>query len=173
MRSPRRRPSCRPSSSPRRTRGLSPRRTDARLPTLSRHCAAARPFRGSVGLQLAVRSGPRTLLLRVRRGVEDRRKNSPLRRGFCMLFLYTFKFDVDCTGHYQLYGFTALLSCLHPLYSLEDTGCVRAEHAYWRISWGALTLEVGKSPTEVPPGRRLPVAPPSAIIEFVSSSSPS
>eukprot|EP00964_Phaeocystis_antarctica_P014356 scaffold7908_cov63-Phaeocystis_antarctica.AAC.3 len=31
-------------------------------------------------------------------------------------------------------------------------------------SWGALTLEVGKSPTtEVPPGRRLPVAPPSAI----------
>ena len=36
-------------------------------------------------------------------------------------------------------------------------------------------LEVGKSPTEVPPGRRLPVAPPSraAICEFASSSSPS
>ena len=31
--------------------------------------------------------------------------------------------------------------------------------------WTALTLEVGKSPTEVPPGRRLPVA------EFISSSS--
>jgi len=41
------------------------------------------------------------------------------------------------------------------------------------ISWTALTLEVGKSPTEVPPGRRLPVAPPSAICEFASSSSPS
>ena len=33
------------------------------------------------------------------------------------------------------------------------------------------TLEVGKSPTEVPPGRRLPVALPSAISEFASSSS--
>ena len=35
----------------------------------------------------------------------------------------------------------------------------------------ALTLEVGKSPTEVPPRRRLPVAPPSGICEFASSSS--
>ena len=51
------------------------------------------------------------------------------------------------------------------------TGCVCTEPAYWRTSWEALTLEVGKSPTEVPPGRRLPVAPPSAICEFVSSSS--
>ena len=35
---------------------------------------------------------------------------------------------------------------------------VRRKHPlYWRISWGALTLEVGKSPTEVPPGTRLPV----------------
>eukprot|EP00964_Phaeocystis_antarctica_P088306 scaffold56194_cov73-Phaeocystis_antarctica.AAC.1 len=42
---------------------------------------------------------------------------------------------------------------------LQHTGGVRAEHAYWRVSWGALTLEVGKSPTEVPPGRRRPVAP--------------
>eukprot|EP00964_Phaeocystis_antarctica_P147446 scaffold114041_cov25-Phaeocystis_antarctica.AAC.1 len=58
-----------------------------------------------------------------------------------------------------------------PRYPLATTGCVRAEHTYWRISWGALTLEVGKSPTEVPPGRRLPAAPPSAICEFVSSSS--
>ena len=33
-------------------------------------------------------------------------------------------------------------------------GGVRAEHAFSRISWTALTLEVGKSPTEVPPGRR-------------------
>ena len=53
------------------------------------------------------------------------------------------------------------------------TGGVRAEPTYWGTSWTALALEVGKSPTEVPPGRRLPVAPPSAIIEFTSSSSPS
>ena len=39
------------------------------------------------------------------------------------------------------------------------------------ISWTALTLEVGKSPTEVP--QRQPVAPPSAICELASSSSPS
>ena len=50
---------------------------------------------------------------------------------------------------------------------------VRAEPIVSGISWTALTLEVGKSPTEVPPGRRLPVAPPSAISEFASSSSPS
>eukprot|EP00964_Phaeocystis_antarctica_P046065 scaffold26561_cov86-Phaeocystis_antarctica.AAC.2 len=69
-------------------------------------------------------------------------------------------------------------SCIALLYAfrpgrafLPDTGSVRAEHAYSGTSWGALTLEVGKSPTEVPPGRRLPVAPPSAIIEFTSSSS--
>ena len=37
------------------------------------------------------------------------------------------------------------------------TGCVRAEHTYWGTSCRALTLEVGKSPTEVPPGMRLPV----------------
>ena len=48
------------------------------------------------------------------------------------------------------------------------TGCVGPEHAFSGISWTALALEVGKSPTEVPPGRRLPVAPPSAIIEFTS-----
>ena len=50
-----------------------------------------------------------------RRGVEDRRKIAPPRRGFCMLFLYTFQFDVDCTGHYQLYGFTFLYCrvCTH------------------------------------------------------------
>jgi len=47
----------------------------------------------------------------------------------------------------------------------------RAEHTYWGTSCGALTLEVGKSPTEVPPRRRLPVAPPSEICEFASSSS--
>ena len=52
-------------------------------------------------------------------------------------------------------------------------GGVRVEHIYWRISWTALALEVGKSPTEVPPGRQLPVAPPSAIFAFASSSSPS
>jgi hypothetical protein len=59
------------------------------------------------------------------------------------------------------------------------TGGVGAEPSFWRISWTALTLEdVGKSPTdggaaEVPPGRRLPVAPPSVICEFASWSSPS
>ena len=44
-----------------------------------------------------------------------------------------------------------------------DTGGVRAEPIYSGISWTALALEVGKSPTEVPPGRQLPVgvAPPS------------
>eukprot|EP00964_Phaeocystis_antarctica_P107508 scaffold72217_cov59-Phaeocystis_antarctica.AAC.1 len=47
------------------------------------------------------------------------------------------------------------------------------EHTYWRTSWGALTLEVGKSPTVVRWRRQLTSAPPSAIIEFVSSSSPS
>ena len=158
MRSPRRRPSCRPSSSPRRTRGLSPRRTDARLPTLSRHCAAARPFRGSVGLQLAVRSGPRTLLLRVRRGVEDRRKNSPLRRGFCMLFLYTFKFDVDCTGHYQLYGFTVVSAptLLFRGYGvrsrrtrlLEDQ-LGRADAGSWQIADGGATRKAAAGGTSV------------------------
>jgi len=52
-------------------------------------------------------------------------------------------------------------------------GCRRRTHAsaFSRTSWTALTLEVGKSPTEVPPRRRLPVAPPSAICEFASSSS--
>ena len=54
-----------------------------------------------------------------------------------------------------------------------DTGGVGPEPRVWRISWGALPLETDKSPTEVPPGRRLPVAPPSAISEFASSSSPS
>ena len=69
-----------------------------------------------------------------------------------------------------------LLLCLRRARHIGDgcpklTGCVRAEHAYSGTSCGALTLEVGKSPTEVPPGRRLPVAPPSAIFEFTSSSS--
>ena len=43
-------------------------------------------------------------------------------------------------------------------------GGVGAEHAYWRISWTALTLEVGKSR----PGCA-GVAPRSAICEFASS----
>jgi hypothetical protein len=36
---------------------------------------------------------------------------------------------------------------------IRDTGCVGAEHAFSGISWTALTLEVGKSPTEVSPGK--------------------
>ena len=45
-------------------------------------------------------------------------------------------------------------------------GCVGAEpilHILEDQLDPALALEVGKSLTEVPPGRRLPVAPPSAI----------
>ena len=52
-------------------------------------------------------------------------------------------------------------------------GGVCSKHTVSGTSWTALTLEVGKSPTEVPPRRRLPVALPSAISEFASSSSPS
>ena len=51
------------------------------------------------------------------------------------------------------------------------TGCVRAEHAYSGTSCGSLTLEVGKSPTEVTRGRHVPGSLPSAICEFDSSSS--
>ena len=51
------------------------------------------------------------------------------------------------------------------------TGCVRAEHAYSGTSCGPLTLEVGKSPTEVPRGRHVPGSLPSAICEFTLSSS--
>ena len=42
---------------------------------------------------------------------------------------------------------------------LLEKGAVGAEHAFSGTSWTALTLEVGKSPTEVPPRRRLPVSP--------------
>ena len=49
--------------------------------------------------------------------------------------------------------------------------CVRAEHAYSGTSCGSLTLEVGKSPTEVTRGRHVPGSLPSAICEFDSSSS--
>ena len=63
--------------------------------------------------------------------------------------------------------------CSQVLYQVlyQRKGGVGAEPIVSGISWTALALEVGKSPTEVPPGRRLPVAPPSAIIEFTSSSS--
>eukprot|EP00964_Phaeocystis_antarctica_P063833 scaffold38347_cov43-Phaeocystis_antarctica.AAC.2 len=54
---------------------------------------------------------------------------------------------------------------------LAATGCVRAEHAYSGTSCGSLTLEVGKSPTEVTRGRHVPGSLPSAICEFDSSSS--
>eukprot|EP00964_Phaeocystis_antarctica_P014556 scaffold8030_cov62-Phaeocystis_antarctica.AAC.1 len=55
--------------------------------------------------------------------------------------------------------------------NMRDTGCVRAEHAYSGTSCGPLTLEVGKSPTEVTRGRHVPGSLPSAICEFTSSSS--
>eukprot|EP00964_Phaeocystis_antarctica_P033997 scaffold19318_cov48-Phaeocystis_antarctica.AAC.2 len=48
---------------------------------------------------------------------------------------------------------------------------VSARNTYWRTSWGALTLEVGKSPTEVRWRRQLTTVLPSAIFEFASSSS--
>ena len=50
-------------------------------------------------------------------------------------------------------------------------GGLGAEPAFSETSCGAPTQEAGKSPTEVPRGRRLPVAPPSAISEYVSPSS--
>ena len=37
----------------------------------------------------------------------------------------------------------------------QSMGSVGAEPIVSGTSWGALTLEVGKSPTEVPPARRL------------------
>ena len=40
---------------------------------------------------------------------------------------------------------------------LRPTGGVRAEHAYSGTSWGALTLEVGKSPTATRWRAELPV----------------
>ena len=55
----------------------------------------------------------------------------------------------------------------------NPTGGVGAEPRVSRISWGALALEVGKSPTEVTRGRHVPRSLPSAICEFTSSSSPS
>ena len=51
------------------------------------------------------------------------------------------------------------------------TGGVGAEPRVPGTSWTALTLEVGKSPTEVTCGRHVPRSPPSAIIEFASSPS--
>ena len=54
------------------------------------------------------------------------------------------------------------------------TGGVGAEPTYSRISWTALALEAGKSPRGSATRKAaVPVAPPSAIIEFTSSSSPS
>ena len=55
----------------------------------------------------------------------------------------------------------------------NPTGGVGAEPRVSRISWGALALEVGKSPTEVTRGRHVPEPLPSAIFEFDSPSSPS
>ena len=55
----------------------------------------------------------------------------------------------------------------------KHTGGVGPEPRVSRISWGALSLEAGKSPTEVTCGRHVPRSPPSAISEFASSSSPS
>ena len=55
----------------------------------------------------------------------------------------------------------------------KHTGGVGPEPRVSRISWGALSLEAGKSPTEVTCGRHVPRSPPSAISEFASSLSPS
>jgi hypothetical protein len=54
---------------------------------------------------------------------------------------------------------------------IANTGGVFSEHAFSGTSWAALTLEVGKSPTEVTCGRHVPRSLPSAISEFTSSSS--
>ena len=53
----------------------------------------------------------------------------------------------------------------------RGTGGVGPEPRVPGTSWTALTLEVGKSPTEVTCGRHVPRSPPSAIIEFASSPS--
>eukprot|EP00964_Phaeocystis_antarctica_P016666 scaffold9172_cov52-Phaeocystis_antarctica.AAC.2 len=53
------------------------------------------------------------------------------------------------------------------------TGGVGAEPRVSGISWGALTLEAGKSPTEVTCGRHVPRSLPSSILENASPSSPS
>jgi hypothetical protein len=80
--------------------------------------------------------------------------------------------------HEQRTGYARGVAIVHPPSNLprvfsHTTGCVRAEHAYRGTSWTALTLEVGKSPTEVTCGRHVPRSLPSAICEFTSSSSPS
>eukprot|EP00964_Phaeocystis_antarctica_P001187 scaffold641_cov67-Phaeocystis_antarctica.AAC.1 len=62
-------------------------------------------------------------------------------------------------------------STLYTSTSRTCTGSVRAEHAYSGTSWGALTLEVGKSPTATRWRAELPVVQRSAICEFDSSSS--
>ena len=54
------------------------------------------------------------------------------------------------------------------------TGVVVTEPAHQGTSWSAPRLETGgKSPTEVPRGRQLPVAPPSCFLENAPPSSPS
>ena len=53
----------------------------------------------------------------------------------------------------------------------QDTGGVGSEPRVPGTSWSALTLEAGKSPTEVTRGRHVPMSPPSAISEYASPSS--
>ena len=101
-----------------------------------------------------------------RPGGPAQRAVSPV-RVFSAAYIHTVVCGVSSTAP------LSVRSYILALFIGQKTGGVRAEHAYSGISWTALTLEVGKSPTEVPPGRRLPVAPPSAICEFTSSSSPS
>ena len=75
-----------------------------------------------------------------------------------MLFLYTFQFDVDCTGHYQLYGFTVVSAptLLFRGYGvrsrrtrlLEDQ-LGRADAGSWQIADGGATRKAAAGGTSV------------------------
>ena len=59
--------------------------------------------------------------------------------------------------HSVQYGQREAQSC--PICAPQIKGSVGAEHAFSGTSWAALTLEVGKSPTQVTCGRHVPRSP--------------
>ena len=92
--------------------------------------------------------------------------------------------DVGVTSFGSIAAFEAILNQtrMQRLVTLDGAltrtlashkGGVCLEQRVSGISWSALTLEAGKSPTEVTCGRHVPRSPPSAISEFASPSSPS
>ena len=64
-----------------------------------------------------------------------------------------------------------VLSAVSGVYGVRPRRSHQPEPIVPGTSWTALTLEVGKSPTEVTCGRHVPRSLPSAICEFTSSSS--